>query len=121
MRMILPTIVAVAVASCGSNSGATNQTNGEVPVENATIAKLTLTSDVFREGQTIPVEFTCDGANRAPTIHWSEGPSGTKSFALVLGDPHAPSGTFRRWGVFGIPASARSVGGAEHVGTEVSN
>ena len=121
MRMILPTIVAVAVASCGSNSGATNQTNGEVPVENATIAKLTLTSDAFSEGQPIPLEFTCDGANRTPTIHWSDTPSGTKSFALVIDDPDAPSGTFRHWGVFDIPASARSIGGAQHVGTEVTN
>jgi len=90
-------------------------------VENATIAKLTLTSDAFREGQPIPVEFTCDGANRTPTIQWSDAPSGTKSFALVIDDPDAPSGTFRHWGVFDIPASARSIGGAEHVGTEVSN
>jgi len=121
MRMILPTIVAVAVASCGSNSGTSNEMNGAAPVENATIAKLTLTSDAFSEGQPIPVEFTCDGANRTPTIRWSDAPSGTKSFALVIDDPDAPSGTFRHWGVFDIPASARSIGGAEHVGTEVSN
>jgi hypothetical protein len=95
--------------------------NGEAPVENATLAKLTLTSDAFAEGQPIPVEFTCEGANRTPTIHWSDAPSGTKSFALVIDDPDAPSGTFRHWGVFDIPASARSIGGAEHVGTEVSN
>ena len=121
MRMILPTIVAVAVASCGSNSGATNQMNGEAPVENATIAKLTLGSDAFSEGQPIPLEFTCDGANRTPTIHWSDTPSGTKSFALVIDDPDAPSGTFRHWGVFDIPASTRSIGGTQHIGTEVSN
>lgn len=90
-------------------------------MENATLAKLDLTSDAFRDGQTIPIQFTCDGAGATPTLHWPDPPSGTKSFALVIDDPDAPSGTFRHWGVFDIPASARSIGGAQKLGTEVSN
>jgi Raf kinase inhibitor-like YbhB/YbcL family protein len=54
-------------------------------------------------------------------IHWSDPPAGTKSFALVIDDPDAPGGTFRHWGVFDIPASARSIGGDHRSGTEVNN
>jgi len=90
-------------------------------VENATLAKLTLTSDAFQNGQPIPAQFTCDGADRTPSLNWDEPPAGTKSFALVIDDPDAPSGTFRHWGVFDIPASARSIGDNQHVGTEVAN
>ncbi len=90
-------------------------------MENATLAKLTLTSDAFRNGQPIPVEYTCDGADQTPVLHWSDPPQGTKSFALVIDDPDAPSGTFRHWGVFDIPPSVRSIGGGQHAGTEVSN
>jgi len=90
-------------------------------VENATLAKLTLTSDAFQNGQPIPAQFTCDGADRTPALKWDEPPAGTKSFALVIDDPDAPSGTFRHWGVFDIPASARSIGDSQHVGTEVAN
>ena len=90
-------------------------------MENATLAKLTLTSDAFQNGEPIPAQFTCDGADRAPSLKWDEPPAGTKSFALVIDDPDAPSGTFRHWGVFDIPASARSIGDSQHVGTEVAN
>jgi Raf kinase inhibitor-like YbhB/YbcL family protein len=54
-------------------------------------------------------------------LSWGEPPAGTRSFALVIDDPDAPSGTFRHWGVFDIPASARSIGGGQRVGTEVTN
>jgi Raf kinase inhibitor-like YbhB/YbcL family protein len=40
---------------------------------------------------------------------------------LVIDDPDAPSGTFRHWGVYDIPASARSIGGGQRIGTEVGN
>jgi Raf kinase inhibitor-like YbhB/YbcL family protein len=90
-------------------------------VENATLAKLTLTSTAFGEGQPIPVRYSCDGADEVPVLNWGEPPAGTKSFALVIDDPDAPGGTFRHWGVFDIPASARSLGGNQHVGTEVQN
>jgi len=90
-------------------------------MDNATVAKLTLTSDAFREGQPIPTVYSCDGANHSPAIHWSDPPAVTKSFALVIDDPDAPSGTFRHWGVYDIPASARGIAAGQHVGTEVNN
>jgi Raf kinase inhibitor-like YbhB/YbcL family protein len=78
-------------------------------VENATITKFSLTSSAIRDGQAIPMEYTCDGADQAPPLAWGDPPAGAKSFALVVDDPDAPSGTFRHWGAFNIPASARSL------------
>lgn len=118
---IAPALALVALASCGAGTRANNQAKGEAAVENATLTKLQLTSDAFKDGQPIPTEFTCDGTDETPTLHWGEPPAGTKSFALVIDDPDAPSGTFRHWGVFDIPASARSIGGSQKIGTEVSN
>ena len=116
-----PALAIVALVSCGSNNHANNQVNGDTAVENATLTKLTLTSDAFQDGQPIPTQYTCDGADQAPVLHWSDPPAGTKSFAVVIDDPDAPSGTFRHWGVFDIPASARSIGGGQKVGTDVTN
>jgi hypothetical protein len=111
----------VALASCGAHNQPTNRTKGETTVENATLTKFTLTSDAFKDGQPIPTQFTCDGADQTPTLRWGEPPAATKSLALVIDDPDAPSGTFRHWGVFNIPASARSIGGSQKIGTEVAN
>lgn len=90
-------------------------------MENATLVRLNLTSEAFRDGQPIPTQYTCDGADQTPALKWDEPPTGTKSFALVIDDPDAPNGTFRHWGVFDIPASAGSIGGGQKIGTEVSN
>ena len=116
---IAPAIALAVLASCGA--GKQESTKGGAAVENAALTKLQLTSDAFKDGQSIPGKYTCDGAGQTPTLHWGDPPEGTKSFALVVDDPDAPSGTFSHWGVFDIPSSARSVGGGERIGTEVSN
>jgi Raf kinase inhibitor-like YbhB/YbcL family protein len=118
---LVAAVALAAVASCGSDPQASNQATGDAKVDNATLSKLTLTSDAFQNGQPIPQQYTCDGADQTPVIHWSEPPQGTKSFALVIDDPDAPNGTFRHWGVFDIPGSARSIGGGDSVGTAVRN
>ena len=116
-----PALALVALASCGARNRADNQVQGERTVENATLTKLILTSDAFRDGQPMPAQYTCDGADQSPALSWGEPPPGTKSFALVVDDPDAPSGTFRHWGVFDIPVPARSIGAGRRVGTEVTN
>ena len=110
----------LALAACGTKTTAGNQPR-ESQTERSAMATLNLTSDDIRNGQPIAARFTCDGAGDSPTLHWSDPPAGTKSFALVVDDPDAPSGTFRHWGVFDIPASARSTGGETRAGTEVAN
>jgi Raf kinase inhibitor-like YbhB/YbcL family protein len=118
MRRLMPTLLAVALASCGANNHATNEGGA---VDNATLTQLSLTSDAFHNGQPIPTQYTCDGAGQTPALKWDEPPPGTRSFALVIDDPDAPGGTFRHWGVYDIPASARSIGGGQRTGTEVAN
>ena len=99
-------MLAFPAMSCGAGSRASDQANGGATVENAAVSKLELTSDAFQNGKPIPTQYTCDGADQTPVLHWGEPPAGTKSFALVVDDPDAPSGTFRHWGVFDIPAKA---------------
>jgi Raf kinase inhibitor-like YbhB/YbcL family protein len=116
-----PALMLAALASCGAHDRASNKSDGGTAVENATLSKISLTSDAFENGRPIPQQYTCDGADQTPILHWSDAPPGTKSFALVIDDPDAPSGTFRHWGVYDIPASTRSIGGGQRVGTEVTN
>ena len=106
LRALLPALACVVLASCGAKSDATHESNGATAVENETFAKLSLTSSAFKDGQPIPTQYSCDGLNQSPALEWGEPPAGTKSFALVIDDPDAPSGTFRHWGAYDIPASA---------------
>jgi len=108
---LAPVLLIVGLVGCGAGGRADNQSNGEGPMENATLTTFALTSSAFADGQAIPTEFTCDGADRPPPLAWDESPKGTRSFALIVDDPDAPSGTFRHWGAYDIPASAYSVSG----------
>lgn len=55
--------------------------------------------------------FGCSGENVSPAIEWSNPPEGTKSFALLVHDPDAPTGGsgFWHWLVYDIPATATSL------------
>ncbi|MFI5333428.1 MAG: YbhB/YbcL family Raf kinase inhibitor-like protein [Candidatus Babeliales bacterium] len=66
---------------------------------------LTLSSPAFTHKGNIPAQYTCDGTNISPALQWSGGPASTKSFALIVDDPDAPSKTYVHWVVFNISAT----------------
>jgi len=54
--------------------------------------------------------FGCTGGNVSPALTWSNPPAGTKSFALLMHDPDAPTGSgWWHWVVYNIPASLSSL------------
>lgn len=49
--------------------------------------------------------FGCEGRNLSPALKWSGAPQGTKSFALTVYDPDAPTGSgWWHWVVYNLPA-----------------
>jgi Raf kinase inhibitor-like YbhB/YbcL family protein len=68
-----------------------------------------LTSSEWHDGGSVPQENVfnasgCGGANISPELHWSDAPSGTKSFAITIFDPDAPTGGgWWHWVIFNIP------------------
>ena len=62
--------------------------------------------------------FGCNGDNMSPEIAWRNPPAGTRSFALVMHDPDAPTsiGGFTHWLVVNIPASAKGLAQGDGTG-----
>ena len=81
----------------------------------AAAAPFKLTSTDFKQGEALPKKdefnsFGCNGDNQSPALEWSNPPPGTKSFALLLHDPDAPTGSgWWHWVVYNIPADAKSL------------
>jgi Raf kinase inhibitor-like YbhB/YbcL family protein len=65
---------------------------------------LTITSPAFKPGEVIPTRYTRDGENLSPPLQWHGAPPETRSFVVLVEDPDAPSGTFRHWAIYNIPA-----------------
>ncbi|MEO9137245.1 MAG: YbhB/YbcL family Raf kinase inhibitor-like protein [Casimicrobiaceae bacterium] len=73
-------------------------------------APFKLASRDFQPGGTLHDEqafnaFGCTGQNVSPELRWSGAPADTKSFALLLHDPDAPTGGagWWHWIVYNIP------------------
>ena len=50
--------------------------------------------------------FGCQGSNISPALQWKNAPAGTKSFAVTVYDPDAPTGSgWWHWVIFNIPAN----------------
>ena len=54
--------------------------------------------------------FGCTGENQSPQLSWENAPEGTKSFAVTMYDPDAPTGSgWWHWLVFDIPVNANGL------------
>lgn len=74
-----------------------------------------ITSATIKEGARLPEThilngFGCHGGNQSPAIAWKDAPQGTKSFAVTMYDPDAPTGSgWWHWVVYDIPASVNGL------------
>ena len=70
-----------------------------------------LTSPTIKAGATLTEEqvfdgFGCTGKNQSPALQWTPGPKGTKSYAITVYDPDAPTGSgWWHWVVYNIPGN----------------
>jgi len=74
-----------------------------------------LLSSAFEDGEAIPSEYTCDGSDISPPLSFSSIPENTKSLALIVDDPDAPTGTWVHWLVWNIPANKSSFSKGENI------
>lgn len=84
-------------------------------VSNVFAGDFVLKSPQLQEGGQLGAEqvlfgFGCTGKNISPALSWEGAPQGTKSFAITVYDPDAPTGNgFWHWIIFNIPADVTSL------------
>jgi Raf kinase inhibitor-like YbhB/YbcL family protein len=94
--------IGTTVTAAGADAPAARKSKG-------TMEKFTLVSPDIGEGKTMSENqvfngMGCKGKNLSPELHWSGAPGGTKSLALMVHDPDAPTRNgFWHWIVYNIP------------------
>jgi Raf kinase inhibitor-like YbhB/YbcL family protein len=95
-RSVLSLLALAAVAGCSSMA----------PAPEFTLSSPDLKSGVF-DNKHVLNGFDCKGENISPALEWRNLPAGTKSLALQVYDPDAPTGSgFWHWAVYNIPPTA---------------
>lgn len=101
----------LAIGVAAARAADTTPAKSEAPAaKKSKASKLALVSPDIGQGKTLSEDqvfnsFGCKGKNISPELHWSGVPDGTKSFALMVHDPDAPTGSgFWHWIVYNIPA-----------------
>lgn len=78
-------------------------------------AKFTVKSSSFKGVKMIPEEhafngFGCKGENVSPALEWSGAPKETRSFAVTVFDPDAPTGSgWWHWTIVNIPPTVTKI------------
>ena len=73
-----------------------------------------LNSTAFAPGSEMPRQYTCEGDDLAPPLHWSGVPDRARSLALIVDDPDAPDPaapkmTWVHWVLFDMPPGATAI------------
>ena len=69
-------------------------------------------SSAFKDGEKIPIQYVMPGAggkNISVPLSWKNIPSGTKSLALSMVDPHPVAQNWVHWLAINIPANVVSI------------
>jgi hypothetical protein len=69
---------------------------------------MAVASQSFKNNEFLSKDYTCDGKDLSPEIHWSFSGK-AKSFAIACEDPDAPGGNFVHWIIYNIPGTEKSI------------
>ena len=110
IAVILSVVLVLVGTAAGAYAAAGFPTFGYHKVRSGLptgIKHFKVTSTDVRAGRPIPQPFWgCDDAGVSPQLSWSGAPDDTRSYAVTVYDPDAPTGSgFWHWAVVNIPAS----------------
>jgi len=108
MKKFIFCILVISLTACAAKPAQIPPTSEAQPTKEVAMS-FEISSPAFASGEAIPSKFSCDGDDASPVLTWTEPPTDTQSFAIIVDDPDAPMGTWVHWVVYNIPASTREL------------
>ena len=106
-------LLMLGTASLVSVQSAKAQKDRPKPAQGTGRFRLTAPDLVSKGRITLPHVYNgmgCSGQNISPALEWANAPAGTKSFAVTMYDPDAPTGSgWWHWVMYNIPASTTAL------------
>lgn len=95
--MIIILIITMAFFGCKQAP----QTINTIPMQ--------ITSFAFKNNETLPTKYTCEGENINPPLEISDTPENAKSLVLIIDDPDAPAGLWTHWTIWNIDPKTKEI------------
>ena len=105
--LALAAIPAFAQTPAAQAPAAPSRPNALVEFPASSAAKLTVTTPAWTDGGDIPFENTQYRSNTFPGLAWTAGPSGTKSYAIIMQDTGGSrnGAPILHWTIYNLPAT----------------
>lgn len=103
-----------------ANESAKSDFTEQLDITSVHYKELKVSSPVFKDQESIPSKFTCEGKNISPPLEIENIPDEAKCLVLIVDDPDAPIAAWVHWIVWNIPITHRIKENAIH-GTEGIN
>ncbi|SFD27307.1 YHYH protein [Pseudoalteromonas denitrificans] len=109
----------ISIIACGSDNASTQDIIGSET--DAETNNLVLSSNIMVNNGSLPSTYTCDGEGISPNLSWSNPPTDTKSFAVMMHHDVAPGDSHWYWVMYDIPSSTTAINDNETIGQMGSN
>jgi Raf kinase inhibitor-like YbhB/YbcL family protein len=114
-----PAVLGAAIVAVLAINGCGSAASAQTPPTAFTVSSPDLAGGTFSD-KFVLNGFGCTGQNVSPALQWSNVPAGTKSLALQVHDPDAPTDSgFWHWAIYNIPADATGL--AQGAGNAAAN
>lgn len=105
-RLLAAALLLLAPAGCGQASEGPTGNESDPASRPEAPGELTVRSEAFEDGESLPKRYTCDGEEVSPPLEWADVPEDATEVVLLVTDPDAPNGEFAHWVVSGLDPAA---------------
>ncbi len=100
-RLLSKELTFAILLSCQS-ANESNPSSQNLPV-------MKIESTAFKQGESIPLKYSCQGTDVNPPLSLSEVPPAAKSLVLIMDDPDAPGSVWVHWVLWNISAQVKEI------------